>query len=264
MRKSQFHYDILFGALIIILLNFTGSFGQEYRGTITGNITDPNGAIIPGAAVTVQNIETNVTSSVTTNDEGSFTFPLLLPGKYKLSATAPNFKTIVRESIQLDVGDRLTVDLKLEIGTTAEVTVAADTELVERGTVTTGTVITERQITELPLSEGAAYNLATQAPGVSYTGNPQFSGPTANGNLAAFRTNGASGNLITLDGSPNIGFDGGVAYTPPPDALTQFKIQTNASTRKTVLPPVRPSTSRSKAGQTNCTARLIILIARKN
>ncbi|MDQ6788615.1 MAG: TonB-dependent receptor [Acidobacteriota bacterium] len=228
MRKSQFHYDILFGALIIILLNFTGSFGQEYRGTITGNITDPNGAIIPGAAVTVQNIETNVTSSVTTNDEGSFTFPLLLPGKYKLSATAPNFKTIVRESIQLDVGDRLTVDLKLEIGTTAEVTVAADTELVERGTVTTGTVITERQITELPLSEGAAYNLATQAPGVSYTGNPQFSGPTANGNLAAFRTNGASGNLITLDGSPNIGFDGGVAYTPPPDALTQFKIQTNA------------------------------------
>ena len=109
-----------------------------------------------------------------------------------------------------------------------EVNVVADTELVERGSVTTGTVITERQITELPLSEGAAYNLATQAPGVSYTGNPNFTGPTANGNLAAFRTNGASGNLITLDGSPNIGFDGGVAYTPPADALSQFKIQTNA------------------------------------
>jgi hypothetical protein len=94
--------------------------------------------------------------------------------------------------------------------------------------VTTGTVITEQQITELPLSEGAAYNLATQAPGVSYTRNPNFTGPTANGNLAGFRSNGASGNLITLDGSPNVGFDGGVAYTPPADALTQFKIQTNA------------------------------------
>ncbi|HSK71347.1 MAG TPA: hypothetical protein VK892_06605, partial [Pyrinomonadaceae bacterium] len=73
-----------------------------------------------------------------------------------------------------------------------------------------------------------AYTLATQAPGVSYTGNPMFGGPTANGQLANFRTNGAAGNQITLDGSPNVTFDGGVAYTPPADALSQFKIQTNA------------------------------------
>ncbi|MDQ3800728.1 MAG: hypothetical protein M3384_14875, partial [Acidobacteriota bacterium] len=130
--------------------------------------------------------------------------------------------------VQLNVDDRLNLDFQLEIGASAEVNIIADQELVERGTVTTGTVITERQITELPLSEGAAYNLATQAPGVSYTGNPQFTGPTANGNLAAIRTNGAVGNQITLDGSPNLTFDGGVAYTPPADALTQFKIQTNA------------------------------------
>ncbi|HEX8194832.1 MAG TPA: TonB-dependent receptor, partial [Pyrinomonadaceae bacterium] len=111
--------------------------------------------------------------------------------------------------------------------TATEVNIVATDELLERGEVTLSTVITERQITELPLSEGAAYNLATQAPGVSYTGNPMFSGPTANGNLAAIRTNGASGNQITLDGSPNLGLDGGVAYTPPADALSQFKIQTS-------------------------------------
>ncbi|HEX8250762.1 MAG TPA: hypothetical protein VF599_21490, partial [Pyrinomonadaceae bacterium] len=131
-------------------------------------------------------------------------------------------------NVNVNVDDRLTIDVQLEIGQTAEVDIVADTELVERGSVTTGTVITQRQIEELPLSEGAAYNLATQAPGVSYTGNPQFTGPTANGNLAAIRTNGAAGNQITLDGSPNLTFDGGVAYTPPADALTQFKIQTNA------------------------------------
>ena len=220
---------LLCGILAALLfISATSANSQEYRGTITGNVTDPNGAIVPAASVSIQNVETNVNSTVTTNEEGSFSFPLLLPGKYKLSVTAANFKTTVRDNIELNVGDRLTIDLQLEIGATTEVNVVADTELVERGSVTTGTVITERQITELPLSEGAAYNLATQAPGVSYTGNPQFSGPTANGNLAAFRTNGASGNLITLDGSPNIGFDGGVAYTPPADALTQFKIQTNA------------------------------------
>ncbi len=227
MIKNFMRYGIFTG--LLILLSFgTAVLAQEYRGTITGTVSDPNGAIVPAASVTVQNVETNISSTVTANEDGNFSFPLLLPGKYKLTATATNFKTTVRDNIQLNVGDRLTVDMQLEIGATTEVNVVADTELLERGSVTTGTVITERQITELPLSEGAAYNLATQAPGVSYTGNPMFAGPTANGNLSAFRTNGASGNLITLDGSPNVTFDGGVAYTPPADALAQFKIQTNA------------------------------------
>jgi hypothetical protein len=64
--------------------------------------------------------------------------------------------------------------------------VAGD-EILERGSVTTGTVINSRQGEELPLPEGAVFTLVTQAPGVNYTGNPQFQGPTANGNLAAFR-----------------------------------------------------------------------------
>ena len=228
MSNKSFMRSRFFSVLLLIMLSFSLIHAQEFRATVTGTVKDPNDAIVPSASVTVTNVETNVAATVTTNDDGVYTFPLLQPGKYKLSATAPNFQTSVREGIQLNVDDRLTVDVKLTVGTGAEVSVVADTELVERGSVTTGTVVTERQISELPLSEGAAYNLATQAPGVSYTGNPQFAGPTANGNLSAFRTNGASGNQITLDGSPNLAFDGGVAYTPPADALSQFKIQTNA------------------------------------
>ncbi|HEX8369384.1 MAG TPA: carboxypeptidase regulatory-like domain-containing protein [Pyrinomonadaceae bacterium] len=228
MKKGQMRLKVLVGMLVIFLFSFVTIFGQEFRGTITGTVTDPQGAVVPGATVAVKNLETNVVNNVTANDEGSFTVPFLLPGRYSVSITAAGFKTSVRENVTVNVDDRLTIDVQLEIGQTADVDIVADTELVERGTVTTGTVITQRQIEELPLSEGAAYNLATQAPGVSYTGNPQFTGPTANGNLSAIRTNGASGNQITLDGSPNLTFDGGVAYTPPADALTQFKIQTNA------------------------------------
>ncbi len=227
MNKS-FNQSRFLGALFMLLLALGLATAQEFRATVTGTIKDPNEAVIPGANVTITNVETNVSASATTNDEGVYTFPLLQPGKYKLTATAPNFQTSVREEIQLNIDDRLTLDVQLTVGAAAEVNISADTEIIERGTVSTGTVITERQITELPLSEGAAYNLATQAPGVSYTGNPQFTGPTANGNLAAIRTNGAPGNQITLDGSPNLAFDGGVAYTPPADALSQFKIQTNA------------------------------------
>jgi hypothetical protein len=228
MSKGQFRLKMLFGLAAILLLNFAVVYGQEFRGTISGTVTDPNGAAVPGAVVTVQNIDTNISADATTNDEGAFSFPLLQPGRYKITVAAGSFKTSVRENVQLNVDDRLTTDFQLEIGTQADVTIVADTELVERGSVTTGTLITERQITELPLSEGAAYNLATQSPGVSYTGNPNFTGPTANGNLAAFRSNGAVGNQITLDGSPNLAFDGAVAYTPPADALSQFRIQTNA------------------------------------
>ncbi|HKG78490.1 MAG TPA: hypothetical protein VKA78_03710, partial [Pyrinomonadaceae bacterium] len=123
---------------------------------------------------------------------------------------------------------KLMLDVQLEIGVTAMVTTVASGLTLDTGTVNTGTVVTGRQISELPLTEGTAYQLATLAPGIAYTGNPLFTGPTSNGNLAAFRSNGATGaNQITLDGSPNYAFDGGVGFSPPSDAVQEFKVQTN-------------------------------------
>lgn len=228
MRKGQMRLNFLAGILVLILSGVLVSFGQEFRGTITGTVADPSGAVVPGATVVILNTETNVSTNTTTNDEGVYTFPLLLPGKYKLTVTAQNFKTTVQENVQLSVDDRLTIDMQLQIGTSTEVNVVAGTELIETGSVTVGTVVTQRQVEELPLAEGAPYVLATQAPGVVYTGDPNFTGPTANGNLAGFRTNGTSGNLINLDGSPNLAYSGQVAFTPPSDAVQEFKVQTNS------------------------------------
>ena len=220
----------IFGTLALVLIAFVAvAVAQDFRGTIAGKITDPNGAIIPDATVVIRNVDTNIATTMRTNDEGVYVAPLLIPGKYSVTVAGTGFKKSLREQVILNVGDRLTIDFSLEVGTeTEQVTIVADTELVEKGSVTTGTTVTARQIEELPLSEGAAYNLALQAPGVAYTGNPIFTGPTSNGNLAAFRTNGVTGNQITLDGSPNFGFDGSVAYTPPSDAVAQFKIQTSS------------------------------------
>ncbi|MDQ3711423.1 MAG: TonB-dependent receptor [Acidobacteriota bacterium] len=227
MNKS-FTRNGFFAALLLVLLSFNFVGAQEFRATLTGTIKDPNDAIVPGATVIVTNVATNVAASTTTNDEGVYTFPLLQPGRYKLSATAQNFQTTVRDEILLNVDDRLTVDVQLSVGTSAEVTVSADSGVIETGSVTTGTLVTTRQIEELPLAEGAPYVLATQAPGVNYTGDPNFTGPTANGNLAGFRSNGAAGNQINLDGSPNLAYSGQVAFTPPSDAVQEFKVQTNS------------------------------------
>ena len=86
MNKNILRYGVC--AVLMLLFSFGIAIAQEFRGTISGTINDPNGAIVPAATVTVQNIETNVTATATTNEQGAFTFPLLLPGKYKLTATA--------------------------------------------------------------------------------------------------------------------------------------------------------------------------------
>lgn len=228
MKKSKFRYGIFLGILLFVAASSMTIFGQEFRATITGTVSDPNGAAVAGASVVVKNIETNISNTVTTNEDGAYTMPFLVPGKYSLTVTTEGFKTTTQENITLNVDDRLTIDVKMEIGSTTEVNVIAETELLERGSVTTGTVVTTRQIEELPLAEGAPYTLSTQAPGVVYTGDPNFQGPTANGNLAGFRTNGAAGNQINLDGSPNLAYGGQVAFTPPSEAVQEFKVQTNA------------------------------------
>ncbi len=225
-------YQICRAALLSVALLLTLAaplMAQEFRAALTGRVTDPAGAALPGAAVSLRNAETNITANATANEDGSFNFPLLQPGKYTLTVKQSGFKQAARENILLGVADRLTVDMQLELGAANEsVTVVADAAALDTNSVGTGTVVTAEQISELPLTEGTAYQLVTLAPGIAYTGNPLFTGPTSNGNLAAFRSNGATGrNQITLDGAPNYAFDGGVGFSPPSDAVQEFKVQTN-------------------------------------
>src|SRR5437762_3940118 len=80
------------GAVLLTLLACVFVLGQEFRGSITGKVADPNGAVVPGASVAVKNVETNVQLTTTTNDEGSYDFPVLLPGNYRLVVTKDGFK----------------------------------------------------------------------------------------------------------------------------------------------------------------------------
>jgi len=225
--KERVKHSYLYFALLLLALS--GSMlAQEFRGSITGKVVDQAGAVVVGARVTVKNIETNVTATATTNEDGSYNFPLLQPGRYTLTVTSQGFRTAQRESVELRVADKLALDVSLEVGVAESVTIIATSSLLETTSVSTGSIITSQQISELPLTEGTPYQLATLAPGIAYTGNPLFTGPTSNGNLAAFRASGGTGsNQITLDGSPNYAFDGGVGFSPPADAVQEFKVQTN-------------------------------------
>ena len=226
--KERLRPHFYSGVLLLLSLAVT-AVAQEFRGSLTGRVTDSAGAAVVGAAVSVKNVETNIVNATTTNEDGVYNFPLLQPGKYQLSVTQQGFKAAQRENIELRVADKLTLDVNLEVGSATEhVQIVGSAPALETGSVSTGTVINSRQISELPLTEGTPYQLATLAPGIFYTGNPLFTGPTSNGNLSAFRANGATGrNQITLDGTPNFAFDGGVGFSPPSDAVQEFKVQTN-------------------------------------
>ena len=92
---------------IAVLLGSSFCSAQESRATIIGHVTDPSGAVVPGARVRVVNQATNAGASSTTNESGNFEIPYLLPGLYRATVEATGFMTVVRDQVELRVGDRL-------------------------------------------------------------------------------------------------------------------------------------------------------------
>jgi len=173
MSKHSFLSGIITTALLVLL-----AFGQQPVRSPEDHLPAKSqiktAAILPGATVAIKNVETNVTSTGTTNEEGSYTFPLLQPGRYSLTVTATGFATTLgRYSDQRF--EKRTLDVPMQVTGVGEmVEVVSSSAPLETGSVSTGSVISSKQINELPLIDGSPYQLATLAPGISYTGNPAF------------------------------------------------------------------------------------------
>src|ERR1700674_3138307 len=114
MSKYSFLRSMI-TASFLVLVTFGAASAQESRGSLTGKVSDQNGAVLPGATVVIKNIETNAASTSTTNDEGSYTFPLLQPGNYSLTVTATGFTQATREGIQISVSEKRTLDVPMQV-----------------------------------------------------------------------------------------------------------------------------------------------------
>src|SRR5438094_6671824 len=127
------------------LILYSPGFAQTL-GTITGEVRDASGAVIPGVTVTVVNKATNATRVAVTNDVGLFDFPALPPGSYTVKSELDGFKTATRD-VELQVQGALRVNFALELGTISEqATVTGSAPLVETENATVGTVIEYRRI----------------------------------------------------------------------------------------------------------------------
>jgi hypothetical protein len=110
--------QIIAAALLLVALCFVVS-AQDSRGSISGRITDPQDAVLPGATVTLKSIASNVENTSVTNGEGNYSFPLLQPGIYSVTVAAQGFSNQTREGIELRVADKLTLDLQMQVASVA-------------------------------------------------------------------------------------------------------------------------------------------------
>ena len=227
---------MLHRVICLLPLAALGLTAQEFRATITGTVSDQQGAVVPNVKIEVKNQGTNVTTGTVTNETGSYVAPFLPTGRYTLSATLAGFKRAVRDSIELRVGDRLRVDFTMELGgVTEQITVAAQAELLETTTASKGQVIDSAKVRDLPLLGRNPFMLAAIATGVQYTPSlaSRSNRPFDNGGMDSFSINGGrqTTNEFLLDGVPDTNTEttspSNLSFVPSPDATEEFKVQTN-------------------------------------
>ena len=161
MKKLQFCL-----ALLSVLVLALAAFAQVQNGQFTGTVTDPSGAAIPNAKVTVTNLGTNLSVSANTNQTGNFTATQLPVGTYKLTVEAPGFKTASNTNVALSAGTIAHVDFKMQLGQAKEVVeVSGEVAAVNTEDSRLTTTVTSTQLENLPLNGRNVYDLIQLAPG---------------------------------------------------------------------------------------------------
>jgi hypothetical protein len=205
------------------------AFAQE--ATLVGTVTDPSGAAVANAKVTVTNLDTNLSKDFTTNDAGQYTAVDIHIGPYNVRVETNGFKTAEKKGLVLQVGDRARADFQLTVGGSSEtVTVEANTIAVQSDSGEVSNVITGEQIANLSINGRGIYQLAALAPGAS--SQIDVTAPnTPVGGSASVEYNGLrqNHNIYLLDGGENDdrGGAGGMSIAPSADAIAEFRTLTS-------------------------------------
>lgn len=201
------------------------SRGQNATARIVGNVTDPNGAAVPNAKVTVVNSATQVHYDTSTNNDGYYQALDLPIGSYDVMIEAAGFRKVAYEKQVLQINQVLRINAKLEIGAVAEVVeVKEQAEVVETVNPTLGASVTGREVVDMPLNGRNVLNLALLQPGVMPT-NDLDSGTGQSFNIAGGRSDSVT---YLLDGGlNNENLGNGVVFNPNPDTIEEFRILEN-------------------------------------
>jgi outer membrane receptor for ferrienterochelin and colicin len=231
-RKPAGHFFALAFGLFLVFLSavFVSAQTQITTGTVQGTVQDEQGATVPGAAVEVRNVETNLTKTLTTDEGGRFVFLLLPPGRYTLTASKQGFATIKQEEFPLTVGQAANLDLRMKVSQVSEVVNVSAVQTVDTASTQTSTTIDERSVSNLPVLGRKFEDLLTLTPNVSVTQGPDGDEINFAGQRGVF-------NNISLDGGDYMnGFFGEqaggqrAAIDIPLDAVKEFQVVATGAT----------------------------------
>lgn len=228
------HAALLLVAACVLLAPAMAA-AQEFRGTILGRVTDAQRAVLPGVTVTVTNEGTSVASSAVSQADGAYTVPFLIPGSYRVEAELSGFQKLALGGIKVALGQRVMVNLQLQVGALSEtVEVTGESPLIDTTSGGLGQIVDREQVEAMPLNGRMVFMLNRLASGVNWQvptfGASGTSGlrPFDNSGGSAWSLNGGrvSTNEFLLDGAPD-STRGRYNFSPPVDAVDEFKIQTN-------------------------------------
>ena len=221
-------------ALLAAVLCAVSITAQDFRASLLGQVTDPSGAVVPGATVKAINRQTNASKETKTTTEGHYTIPYLDPGRYDVEVTASGFQSVKQLGVVLEVADKLNLPFQLTVGQmTQEVTITAVQEVLQTSTADRGFVFDPLKTEEYPLNGRQIYMLMSLTPGVVFTqeqfGASGFSGTRGWDVNSSYKINGArtGQNLFLLNGAPISDNGGTWGVAPNAEAVQEFKVMTN-------------------------------------
>ena len=217
--------------LLLLSLAANSALAQGTTASLLGSVTDKLDKTVPGAQVVARNTQTNLSRETTTNDQGDYRMDFLPTGTYELQVAAAGFKKATHADIVLQLNAEARVDVKLEIGAVTEtVSVTSEVPLVNTSNPEIGRTVENTEIVNLPLVNRNVYTLLDITPGVQRNDNSIVLGYPEQHTLINGGTDGGAGSVnYYLDGGPNLaGLRNTGNATPNPDAVQEFRVQTNS------------------------------------
>ena len=223
-------------ALAVLLAFFAASErsnGQVLYGSVVGSIEDQSGAVVPGVSVALTNKETGLTREGTSDSQGGFNIVNVLPGRYDVKATAPGFRTIAKQNLEVSAGNVARADFHMELGQVTEtVNVSASAVQLQTDKASTQTQISTKPIQTLPLSVYRNYqSLINLVPGAT-PASTQNSATDSPGRSLATNINGTAKNMNTtrVDGAVNVNIwlPHHNAYVAPSETVAEVNVSTTA------------------------------------
>ncbi len=230
-RLAEIFRGVLFVVLLLLPVTL---FSQAYFGTVSGEITDPTGAVVPGAKVLLTDQAKGFVFTAKTDGSGRYLFPSIPPGVYTVSVEMEGFQKQERTGIRVDVTENATANLRLKVASsTQSVEVSAQSQALNTEDAVTGQVVNRKFINDLPLVDRYVLDFVSLGPGITNMSDQNSVSDTGT-NFVSNGSRGASADIL-MDGASITNFEpnGGityVTYTPSAEAVEEFKVeQTNFS-----------------------------------